>query len=123
MSGYPAKVRDLAWHPGGRYLATGGGESVMVWDCGGAGPAGTEPRILEGHTGLITGLAYQAKGHQLASVGADGRVLFWNVKQLPALREIQLPAALTVLAWLRNDQAVLAGARDGSVALAKAPGV
>ena len=61
MSGYAGKVRELAWHHGGRYLATGGSEQIMVWDCGGHGPSGTTPRILEGHTERITALAYQAR--------------------------------------------------------------
>ncbi|HJZ92973.1 MAG TPA: WD40 repeat domain-containing protein, partial [Gemmataceae bacterium] len=34
MSGYPAKVRDLAWDTTSQYLATAGGEAVVVWDCG-----------------------------------------------------------------------------------------
>jgi hypothetical protein len=39
MSGYEAKVRSLAWHHSGRYLATDGGQEPMVWDCSGKGPA------------------------------------------------------------------------------------
>lgn len=121
MSGYAAKVRDLAWHHKGRLLATGGGEEIMVWDCGGSGPAGTTPRILGGHLGLITALKYQARGHLLASGATDGLLRFWNARQPEALREVRLGAEITVLAWARNDQSVLAGDRDGSLALVKAP--
>src|SRR5580658_3451739 len=38
MRGYAAKVRQLTWHRGSRWLAAGGGEVVSVWDCSGRGP-------------------------------------------------------------------------------------
>ena len=42
MSGYPTKVRELAWDSKSRFLATGGGEMLIVWDCSGKGrPVGT----------------------------------------------------------------------------------
>lgn len=71
MSGYDAKVRSLAWHHSGRYLATDGGQELMVWDCSGKGPAGSTPRILEGHPARVSSLAYQKTGHLLAS-GCQG---------------------------------------------------
>lgn len=122
MSGYAAKVRDLAWHHGSRYLATGGGEEIMVWDCGGDGPSGTTPRILAGHAGLITALKYQSRGHILASGGLDGFIRFWNAKNPEVLAEVRLPGEITTLAWARNNQTVLAGTREGAVALVTAPG-
>lgn len=122
MSGYQAKVRELAWHHSGRYLATGGGTEAMVWDCGGKGPAGTTPRILEGHTGRITALAYQHRGHLLASGGADGSVLFWNAgKSSAPLRQVRLSSAVTCLAAAPNDSAVLAACHNGDVALIRFP--
>jgi WD40 repeat protein len=122
MSGYAAKVRELTWHFSGRYLATGGGTEAMVWDCGGAGPAGTTPRILEGHTGRITALAYQHKGHALASGGLDSSVLFWNAgKSSSALRQVRLSSAITILSASPNDQWVLAGCRNGDLAWIKFP--
>lgn len=121
MSGYEGKVRELAWHHSSRYLATGGGVEIMVWDCAGAGPSGTSPRILSGHTAKLSALAYQARGHLLASADGDGGLRVWNVKQPQALLEVRLPSAVTALAWSRNDQSLLVGTHDGSVALVKAP--
>ena len=53
MSGYMTKVRELAWDSTSRYLATGGGPVVCLWDCkaGPSGPEGTRPQMLEGHEG------------------------------------------------------------------------
>lgn len=121
MSGYEGKVRELAWHHSGRYLATGGSDQIMVWDCSGNGPSGTTPRILAGHDGRVTALAYQVRGHLLASGDAEGQVRFWNARQPVTLREIQLSGSITALAWARNEQSVVAGTHDGVIALAKAP--
>lgn len=120
MSGYPAKVRELAWHHSGRYLATGGGEGIMVWDCGGKGPAGTSPRILEGHTGRVSILRYPLQGHTLASGGQDGNVLFWNAgKSTTALRQVSAGSPVTALQWNAAAQAVAFGCHDGTVGVAK----
>ena len=35
----PGQVRQLSWNPTGKYLATGGGDRVTVWDCTPPGPA------------------------------------------------------------------------------------
>ena len=122
MSGYAAKVRDLCWHHGGRYLATGGGVEIMVWDCGGQGPAGTTPRILEGHTGRISSMAYQWKGHLLASGGQDGSVFFWNAgKSSQPLRQVRLASTVTSLAWTHDDRRVVAGTQAGQMVQATAP--
>ncbi|MBL9135910.1 MAG: hypothetical protein JNK85_08585 [Verrucomicrobiales bacterium] len=49
MSGYPGKVRQLAWDRKSRLLASGGGADITIWDVGGNGPAGTLPLQLRGH--------------------------------------------------------------------------
>ena len=46
MWGYPTKVRELAWDHTSRYLASGGGPVVVVWDYTGKGPQGSKPLML-----------------------------------------------------------------------------
>ena len=124
MSGYAAKVRSLAWHHSGRYLATDGGQELMVWDCSGKGPAGSTPRILEGHPARVSCLAYQKAGHLLASGCQGGQVLFWNAgKSSQPLRATALAGAVTTLAWLAGEARVAAGCQDGRLALLSAPKV
>src|ERR1700683_3086574 len=67
MRGFAAKVRQLAWHRGSRWLATGGGNSIAVWDCSGRGPEGRTPLLLEWHPDQISALHYQPEGDWLAS--------------------------------------------------------
>ncbi len=122
MSGYAAKVRQLAWHASSRYLATGGGTEVMVWDCGGKGPEGTAPRILTGHVGKLTTLAYQKNGHLLASGAEDGRVLLWNAgKSSEALRQHRLGETVTALAWDPSDNRLAIGTHEGEVGMVTVP--
>ena len=59
MAGYPTKVRELAWDATSQFLATGGGEVVVVWDCSGDGPAGSTPLAFELHEKTISTLAFQ----------------------------------------------------------------
>lgn len=123
MSGYVGKVRDLAWHRSGRYLATAGGDEIMVWDCGGTGPEGKTPRMLRGHGARVTALAFQRRGHLLASGGQDGQVLFWNAgKMSDALRQSRLGCPVTAMAVSPDDAILLVGGHDGRLAWVRFPG-
>ncbi len=122
MSGYEAKVRELSWHPSGRYLATGGGRQIMVWDCGKDGPAGTSPTILDAHSEPVSVLKYQTHGHLLASGSQDGRILFWNVrKSSNPLKEVAIESPITALEWSRDDKRVFFGCRNGTLGMIQAP--
>jgi WD40 repeat protein len=81
MWGYDTKVRERAWSNDGRWLATGGGASVTVWDTSGRkGPQGSRPLFLDRHEQPITALAFQpAPGTLLASAGRDGLVALWSL--------------------------------------------
>jgi WD40 repeat protein len=121
MSGYATKIRELAWDAGSRYLASGGGEVVTVWDVSGKGPQGTRPKQLEGHANRVTQLTFQHRGPLLASGGADGRVFIWDLtKAQRHRRELQSPNAIAVLAWSPDDTALAIGGADGSVCVWKA---
>jgi WD40 repeat protein len=116
MSGYPVKVRELAWDAGSRYLATGGSAVVIVWDCGGKGPAGSRPIELDRHDTLITALRYQHEGALLASGCRGGLVCIWNPrKKTTPLRESMLDGEVTQLCWAPGDRSLAAGSARGMV--------
>ncbi len=121
MSGYPSKVRELAWDMSGRYLATGGGPMVCVWDCGGPkGPEGTQPAMLEGPEDTVTAVAWQRRGYLVAATARDGRVGLWQPanKKVPKVGEYRFKdAEATTLAWSPDDKALAVGAGDGTVAV------
>jgi len=124
MYGYPTKVRELAWDFTSRYLATGGGPMVCVWDCGGPkGPEGTKPQMLEAHDENLTAVAYQSRGYLLASAAVDGRVVLWQPanKKAPKIGEYrQEGAEASAIAWSPDDKSLSAGWGDGTVAVLRA---
>jgi WD40 repeat protein len=116
MSGYPAKVRELAWDATSRYLATGGAEVSCVWDCSGKGPAGTEPIQLEGHKANISALAFQHRGVMLASGGEDGQLILWQPsKQRGSLALAKHDAPISHVIWSADDKFVAVGTADGAL--------
>lgn len=118
MSGYPTKVRELAWEATSRYLATGGGPVSCVWDFAGAGPAGTQPVQLEAHKDNITCLTYQHQGALLASGSEDGVVALWQPsKQQGALALARHSSAVSQLEWSADDQRLAVGTAEGGVGL------
>jgi WD40 repeat protein len=116
MTGYPTKIRELAWDRQGRFLATGGGPEVAVWDCGGRGPAGSDPIILPGHEQRVSALAFQHKGPRLVSGGGEGRLVLWQPgAPNPLVGATLLSAAVTATQWSADDRDILVSLKDGAV--------
>jgi WD40 repeat protein len=125
MWGYRTKVRELAWDYTSRYLATGGGSVICVWDCqaGPNGPEGSKPQMLEAHEENLTSLAYQSRGFLLASAGTDGRVYLWQPtnRRGPQVGEFKFPSGeATVVAWSPDDKSLAVGSGTGEVVLFRA---
>lgn len=127
MNGYPTKVRELAWDPKSRYVATGGATEVTIWDMRGRGPAGSKPLVLDAHTHLVSVLAFQPAGDQLASAGRDGNVIFWRPLRGNELRgrqpigALELGEPVVALAWHPAGKRVLVAGRDGGLLFVDAP--
>lgn len=118
MSGYATKVRELAWDKDSRFLATGGGEIITVWDVSGKGPAGTRPLQLESHGRNVTHLLYQAHGPLLASGDSEGHVALWQpAKLLQPIREGSLSGAISSAAWSHDDEKIAWGSDIGEISL------
>lgn len=118
MSGYPQKVRELAWDATGTYLATGGGNLATVWDCSGKGPAGSKPLSFELHEEPLSCLAFQNRGPLLASACTGGILALW----LPGgskrvLSQTKMEAGISQVAWSANDARIAVGGETGAVAL------
>ena len=125
MSGYPLKVKQLAWDRHSRYLATGGGSEITVWDFSGRGPSGSRPKVLQGHGARLTTLTYQSRGALLASGDTEGRVLVWNLACRPPTRAPQptnsatVDSEITQLAWSPKERYLAVGTHHGTVSLWK----
>jgi WD40 repeat protein len=118
MSGYPNKVRELAWDTTSTYLATGGGHLITVWDCAGKGPAGSTPISFELHDEPIRVLAFQNRGPLLASACGGGILALWfpGGWKRP-LTQSQVDGGITQAVWSPNDSRIALGSEQGSVSI------
>jgi WD40 repeat protein len=116
MAGYPRKVRELAWDASGRWLATGGGFQIIVWDCR-TSPEGTEPVSLDHHTVPLCVLRYQRRGSLLAAASMDGALSLWEPhRSADVLAE--LPAdgfEVTSMTWSPDDRCLYVANDAGDV--------
>ena len=116
MTGFATKVLELSWHRSGDYLATGGSDSIVLWDCSGAGPEGRMPKMLEGHPTRITQLQFQSHGDEIASSDADGTVLLWSplTHKTPWFMRT-FESKVTRLAWSPDDRMLAIGEQKGTI--------
>jgi WD40 repeat protein len=116
MRGFAAKVRQLAWHRGSRWLATGGGPSIAVWDCSGRGPEGRTPLLLEWHSDQISALHYQPDGDWLASGARDGSIAIWSPTQRQnQISRAKIASGVTRVAWSPDGKLLAAIGECGEV--------
>lgn len=76
MTGYPGRVRSMAWTAGGKGLATSGADTVIVWPFGSKdGPMGKEPAMLAPLKARVSMVACHPKQDILAAGYSDGTIL------------------------------------------------
>jgi WD40 repeat protein len=101
MSGYPAKTHSLAFTSRGRWLATSGAESVVLWPFFGGGPMGKAPTELAGGDEVLCSAVACHPQHEVIAAGfGDGLVLMAEVSSGKVV-PVAPPrgSAVTSLAW------------------------
>ena len=122
MSGYNAKIRELAWDCRSRFLASGGSATVVVWDCSGKGPSGTKPYLLDYHSTLLTQLRFQSQGTLLASACQEGLVAIWRPGKDPRpLATAHAGSKVTQLAWAPTNKRLAVASAAGRVSVLRSP--
>lgn len=118
LRGHTQAVRVLAWHPNGRWLASGSDDgTVILWDT----QAQKSLQVLAEHQmsdGVddIYGLAWNPDGTWLASAGADNNIRLWDASGM-ANDASDKNALILKATWRINDQGQpdrLAWSPDGS---------
>jgi WD40 repeat protein len=80
MSGYPTKTKSLDFTARGRWLATSGAESVVLWPFFGGGPMGKAPTELAGGDEVFCTAVACHPQHEVVAAGfGDGLVLIAEV--------------------------------------------
>jgi WD40 repeat protein len=119
MSGYPSKTRSLAFTAKGRWLATSGAESVVLWPFFGGGPMGKAPtEIAGGDAVLCTAVACHPQHEVVAAGFDDGLVLLAEIasgKVVPVAPPSG--SAVSALAWSRNGAGLAFGTEAGHAGL------
>lgn len=117
FSGFPAKVRLLAWsdQPGrsAPLLASAAAEAVILWTQVQQGSKAWQPQPLLWHEKRVNALAYAPGSTLLASASSDGTVALWDGRgRLMQPIEGQ-GAGFHALAWRRDGRHLAAGDAKG----------
>ena len=96
MSGYPSKTESLSFSRNGKWLASAGADTVVLWPFFGGGPMGKAPTELAGGDGVLcTRVAFQQHHELLAAGFADGMVVIVDVASERILPVAMPPGTLS----------------------------
>lgn len=118
MSGYPAKSQSLCFSRGGKFLATSGAETVVLWPFTGGGPTGKPPIELAGGDGVLcTRVACHPSLDAVAAGFADGLVVLADIEEKLIL-PVAAPGrgAISALAWSADGANLVFGTETGFAA-------
>ena len=117
FSGFPAKVRQLAWSDQrGRLappLAVASGESVVRWSQHDGGARGWRPQPLRWHGSRVNALAFSPGSTLLASASSDGTVALWDGAGRLCQPLEGDGQGFNVLAWRPDGQHLVVGGDRG----------
>ena len=119
MDGYPTKTRSFSWDKRGRWLATSGADSAIVWPfVGKLGPQGKAPLQLIPREGLVTAVAFHPSEERLAIGYSDGAVWLATFAG-QGIDELDEPGegAVSALAWGADGSQLAIGDEAGRGAL------
>lgn len=108
-------VRDAVFSPVDNRIASAHGDNlVRLWSDGAYG----QPRILTGHSDVVSAVVFSPNGEQLASAGRDSAIFLWDgVNGTQQRRLLGHTGAVRDIAY-NNDGTILASAsEDGTVRL------
>lgn len=119
MDGYPAKTRSFSWDKRGRWLATSGANSAIVWPfVGKLGPQGKAPLQPGERNALVTAVAFHPSEEVLAIGYADGAAILVRFADSMGM-ELDEPGegAVSALAWSADGKCIAIGDEAGRGAI------
>ncbi|MCK0198969.1 WD40 repeat domain-containing protein [Ancylobacter sp. 6x-1] len=115
MSGYPSRVRSMAFTAGGRHLATSGSTEAILWPfMTKEGPMGKQPTMVGQRDVRVSAVACHPKEEIVACGYEDGMVLLIRISDGAEIL-LRAPAGspVTALAWRGDGGALAMGTEDG----------
>lgn len=116
MTGYPAKVKSMSWSAKGKWLASSGASSAIVWPFSGKdGPMGKAPLELGARANtMVTHVACHPTEDVVAIGYSDGMILatrFTDSKE--ALLRRGGASAITSIGWNKDGRLLAFGSETG----------
>ena len=119
MSGYPGKTESMSFTRNGKWLATSGAESIVLWPFFGGGPMGKAPTELAGGDNVLcTRVACHPQHEAVAAGFSDGLVALADINTgriLPAVPPGH--GAVSALGWSPDGSRLALGTETGFAAL------
>ncbi len=119
MTGYPSKTRALGFTRNGKWLATSGADSIVLWPFFGGGPMGKPPTELAGGDDITCTLVACHPSHEAVAAGfADGMVIVADINSariLPVTAGGEGP--ISALGWNADGTLLAFGTETGFAAV------
>ncbi|HYZ23878.1 MAG TPA: WD40 repeat domain-containing protein [Rhodopila sp.] len=119
MSGYPAKTQSLSFTRNGKWMASSGADSMVLWPFFGGGPMGKAPLELAGGDGIICNqVACHPREDIVAGGFADGLVVLADINS-SRIVPIAPPGhgPISTLAWSPDGAYLAFGTETGFAAV------
>ena len=119
MSGYPSKTAAIAFTANGKWLASSGAESVVLWPFSGSGPMGKAPTELAGGDNVLCSMiACHPQQEAVAAGFSDGLVVMADITHsriLPVAGTGR--GAVSAMAWSADGTVLAFGTESGFAAV------
>jgi WD40 repeat protein len=119
MTGYPSRVRSMSWSAGGKFLATSGSDTVILWPFGSKdGPMGKEPAMLAPLQAKVTAVACHPRDDILLAGYSDGTILMVRIGDgAEILVRKNAGEPVSALAWNAKGTILAFATEDGDAGL------